>query len=87
MIRDSSFLSYQEAINTGAIGEQCQRIAEAVIEANQPVTRRELELLTGISISSISGRVNEMVKLGILKELDLSICPITGRRVHPLIAA
>jgi hypothetical protein len=42
-------------------------------------------LVTGLELSSICGRVNELVKLGMLQEQSPRKCGITGRRVVPVI--
>lgn len=84
-VRATSKQAFFDLIDSGELCEQEQKIVDFVKKFKRPVTRREIERGTGISISSVSGRVNELVgKRKILEESAPIKCPITGRTVHPV---
>ena len=43
-----------------------------------PATRSEIAKATGISVSSVTGRVHELVKNGVIEECSRRPCSITG---------
>jgi DNA-binding IclR family transcriptional regulator len=47
-------------------------------------TRSELAKRTGIRLSSICGRVSELIALGYLEEAGRRRCTETGRSAHPV---
>lgn len=84
-VRETSKKAFFEIVDSGELCDQEKRIIDYVKRFKRPVTRREIEAGTGISISSVCGRVNSLVnKHGVLKELEAIKCPITGRTVHPV---
>ena len=62
-------------------GEQCSRIL-AHVERSGPCTRRMTARALGMETSTVSARVNELVKHGDLCERFIAPCPITGVRVN-----
>lgn len=73
-VRDTSVEAYDAANASGLVGAQSLAILNTISEASQHghrnMTRREIAAATGIEISSVSGRVNELVKRGLLYEQE-----------------
>lgn len=64
------------------------RIYEAIVAGpSYGYTRRELAVLLRIDLSSVCGRVHELMQAGSIVELPARRCDQTGRGAHPLIAA
>lgn len=45
----------------------------------QGMTRRQIEAVTGLRSCQVSGRVNELIKAGVLAETTKAPCPVSGR--------
>ena len=58
------------------------KIISALKRKRRPLTRNELAILTGISINSVCGRVNALLKADVLEVDGIKKCPITGRNVE-----
>lgn len=85
-VADTSIDAYHEHRDSGRLGKQ----AQAILDKMRPgwgYSRRELVETTGIELSSICGRVNELLKLGILQEQSPRKCGVTGKRVVPVVKA
>ena len=63
---------------------QQTRILAMLERSGRPMTRGEIAAISGIALSAVCGRVNELVKVGSLIELDRRQCRITGRSAHPV---
>jgi hypothetical protein len=83
-VADTSIEAYHEHRDSGRLGAQHLHILDQM-RPGWGYSRRELMLITGLELSSICGRVNELVKLGMLQEQSPRKCGITGRRVVPVI--
>ena len=59
--------AYKEHRDTGKLGMQAQRILTAMIDG-QGYSRRELARAMGLELSSVCGRVNELLQAGLLVE-------------------
>jgi len=81
MIKETSFLAYQEHKTTGKALSQRVQIYE-FIKANQPVTRKQIEVNLGIGINAVCGRVNKLIEMGMLEIAFKDSCPITGKCVE-----
>jgi hypothetical protein len=84
MIASTSVLAYKEHRAIGKVGAQCSHIFDAM-EFGKDYSRRELAKLTGLELSSVCGRVNEMLGSGMLQENGSRKCQITGKTIHPII--
>ncbi len=82
-VKDTSIIAYQDITDSGAALTQKQRVYQA-IKASGPLTRQELAKLTGLAINAICGRVNELLKEGVVLEHDSRRCRVTGRLAHPV---
>lgn len=82
-VREASIDAYRDMSDTGKLGKQAQTILGAM-RAGRDYSLQELSRLTGIAINAISGRCNDMKKVGLLVEASGRKCSITGRTVHPV---
>lgn len=82
-VRGASLAAYRDMSDTGKLGKQAQTILGAM-RAGRDYSLQELSRLTGIAINAISGRCNDLKKLGLLVEAAGRKCSITGRTVHPV---
>lgn len=81
MVKDTSLLAYQEHKASGRALSQRLQIFE-FIKANQPVTRKQIELGLGIGINAVCGRVNKLLEMGLIEVAFKNYCPITGKYVE-----
>ncbi len=79
----TSIMAYEEHKDSGKVGLQAMLIFKSM-EAGKDYSRRELSELTGIELSSICGRVNEMLQIGMLAESDQRPCKITHKKIKPV---
>ncbi|WP_396189813.1 hypothetical protein [Flavobacterium sp.] len=82
-VRGASLAAYQELTETGKLSNQANKILTAM-KAGRDYSLQELSRLTGIAINAVSGRCNDMKRLGVLVEATSRKCSITGRSVHPV---
>lgn len=82
-IADTSIAAYREHKETGKLGRQAAKILEGM-SPSKDYSRKELSKELGIELSAICGRVNELLALGLLEELEPRKCNITGKRIHPI---
>lgn len=64
-----------------------EKIVRALRGAVTPLTRTELELITGLRINQIAGRVNDLVAAGKAKVSGKKICSVTKREVEGVLIA
>ncbi len=78
----ASIEAWYEINGIGLTNRQMLRIAELVRRHRKPCSNNEISLMSEIQINAVSARVNALVHLGVLvREPELSPCPVTGRRV------
>jgi DNA-binding IclR family transcriptional regulator len=80
MIRTSSADAYRKEQERGATA-RCQCIILDALREHGPMTRREIEERTGMRSSTVAGRVNELLTVGMVDEVDRRRCRISGRVV------
>lgn len=56
----------------------------AVMQHGKTYTRRELSRLTGIEVSSVAGRVNSLIHLGVIEVIGRKVCSVTRINVEAL---
>jgi len=85
----TSRLAYKQIQEEGTARTQRNVILEAVKSHHDPkgegLSRRELSLLTEIENSSVCGRVNGLLKDGLLEETTKRFCTISKRLIAPVI--
>lgn len=84
-VRDTSKAAYREFKESGQLGRQAQKIYDFLKHKGRPMTRAEIEHDTRIRISSVSGRVKEMLKCGRIKEAPKRKCRITKFIATPVV--
>lgn len=82
-VSDTSIEAYVEHKETGKLGRQASTLIEKMTP-NKDYSRKELSRETGIELSAVCGRVNELLSIGLLEELEPRKCTITGKRIHPI---
>lgn len=83
-VAQTSINAYKEHQAQGKVGTQAMRIFDAMA-FGKDYSRRELVGLTGLELSSVCGRVNEMVQIGMLREVMPRKCKVTGKTVKPVV--
>ena len=81
-VRDTSLEAYVEHAETGKLNEQQQTIMYFMRFKPDGVTRNELSTGTTMRLSSVCGRVNELIKKGLLEDGPRRKCSITGKNSH-----
>lgn len=89
-VRGISIQAYREHKASGAALKQWHRIYNTVrfFSIGDGITRAELEQKTGIRLSSVCGRVNELMNakpVGLIREGNQRVCRVTKHLAHPLI--
>lgn len=89
MIKPTSRAAYDALINSDRITKSQRAVLLTVACSSREVlTRRYIAHVLGQQASSISGRVNELVKAGHLAVVaDPVLCPVTKRMVEGLVFA
>ena len=82
-VRENSIEAYDAIIASGRRNTQHAQIIAALAGKRQGLTRAELKQATGIEISSICGRVKELLDGGTIEELPARPNP-SGRAACPL---
>lgn len=82
-VADTSIIAYKEHKALGKVGKQAQALFD-YMDFGIEYSRKELARSTGMELSSVCGRVNEMLEVGMLKEGDKRKCKITGKLISPV---
>jgi hypothetical protein len=84
-VATTSAISYREHRDSGKLGFQHRQVlAKMQQEPGRAFSRRELAERTRMDLSSICGRVNELLSLGVLEEAPQRRCEITGKKIKPV---
>ena len=83
-IAETSVMAYKEHKATGKVGSQAMYIFETM-GFNKDYSRREIVQITGLELSSVCGRINEMLQSGMLKEVSQRKCKVTGKTINPIV--
>lgn len=81
-VRDTSLDAYVEHGDSGQLGRQQWFLMMWFHRTGKQYTRRELAEETGMLLSSICGRVNELIELGYLEDAPRRPCQVTGKSAH-----
>jgi len=85
--RDTSRDALAEHKETGRLGKQQQVVFAVLTRSGQAFTRAELAANTGLPVSSICGRVKELLDLQVVVEDPRRPCSVTGKAAHPVRSA
>lgn len=80
-VADTSIEAYDEHKAAGKVGAQAHMIL-GMLEDSRNYSRKEISKLVGIELSSVCGRVNELLAVGLLVEDEKRKCSITGKTIH-----
>jgi hypothetical protein len=83
-VAETSVMAYKEHRAIGKVGSQAMYIFE-IMEFNKGYSRREIVKITGLELSSVCGRINEMLQSGMIEELVPRKCNITGKTIKPIV--
>jgi len=84
-MRDTSLSAYLELADAGEIGARQAEVLQFLMDhSHDDYSRRELASLTGIELCSVTGRVNELMRKGLIVEGPQRKCRITGKTVWPV---
>ena len=82
-VTETSIQAYKEQQAEGKVGTQANSIYR-IMQAGKDYSRRELVAVTLIELSSVCGRVHELLQLGLLKEGKKRKCKVTGKTIIPV---
>ena len=84
MNRLTSRIAYKNIIECGKATNQKKQIIKTLLSDKEPMSRREIASETLIELGSVSGRVNELIKLGIVRETRMRKCSISNKLIQPI---
>lgn len=85
MLSATSVQNYHEHRNSGKLGAQAQQILDFLTEhPNQNFSRAEISESTGVRLSSVCGRVSELLEDKLITERPERHCGITGKTITPV---
>lgn len=72
--------SYKRMIADGKAVTGQQKIMRALLYHHKGLTRREVEVYTGMRPNQVTGRMAELIKAGVVEEVGTRVNPETGHR-------
>jgi len=82
MARSTSVQQYAEMDVKGVLGREQARILDIISRAGEPLTDKEISAYNDISINAVTGRRNELLKKGLIRDAGTRPCNITGNNSH-----
>ena len=82
-VAPTSIAAYRDHQAAGKIGLQSQQILDTMLPGRD-YSRRELSAFAGLELSSVCGRVNEMLGIGMIEEGPPRKCKVTGKTIKPV---
>ena len=83
-ISQSSITAYNEIMSDGKAETQLKTILSLLNIWKEPLSASEIKAQTGFEINAVSGRINDLKKLGVLVECDRRPCAVTNRLITPV---
>ena len=83
MNRRTSRISYKDLIETGREGTQIKSILK-LLATGESLSRREISDVVRIEVSAVAGRVNSLIKMGIIQENKMRKCLISKKLIKPV---
>lgn len=77
-MKHTSLFAYQSLLMDGTISSQEQQILEALYK---PMTSRQISKISQLERSSVTGRLNSLVKKKLVEECGDTICKVTKKKV------
>ena len=82
MVTETSIEQYDTLRTSGQLGEQQKKILDIISRSGEPLTDKEISEYNNININSVTGRRNELLKKGFIKDAGTRPCNITGNNSH-----
>lgn len=82
-VRDTSIQAYHDHEGDGILGYQQGEILKKM-KRGRDYSRSELAEASGIRLTSVCGRVKELIDKGRIGEGPIRACKVTGRTVRPV---
>ena len=86
-MQDTSRIAYKQIHNEGISANQKELIYNLCLDYPNGLSLREICRKTKIDINAVSGRVNDLKKVGLLTTIKKRKCIITGRLISPVITS
>lgn len=86
-MRDTSLLAYDELRASGRQMTQAQQIYRLLNNSGSAMSLREIARRLRLDTSSVSGRVNDLKKDGLVLEVERRKCSISGKTIIPVTTA
>jgi hypothetical protein len=83
-VRAISREAYIKHLESGKALTQWQKIYNYLCANGGAFTRAEIAEVTGIRLSSVCGRVNELLRANMIAEFERRRCDVTGEPAHPV---
>lgn len=83
-VADTSLDAYRDHRDSGELGAQQRKVMLFFHTKGGEHTRAELAERVPMRLSSVCGRVNELIEMGYLAEGPRRRCSVTGRNAHPV---
>lgn len=81
----TSIEAYREHMATGKLGDQAREIVEFLaLRTDRDWSRAELSKAMGLRLSSVCGRVNELLHSGHVDAAPARACTVTGKKINPV---
>lgn len=85
-VSETSKQAHAENIKSGLYTAQERILVDAIKKNPSGITRKELAAFARVELCAVTGRINDLVKFGAVKEPTKRKCSISGRNVKVLIA-
>jgi hypothetical protein len=84
----TSLWAYDEIRSDGTTSKQCAVILDLLRTfPDRLFSRFDIHSVTGLRLASVTGRVNEMIAVGLVVETGTKVDPLTSKTVKTLKAA
>lgn len=81
----TSIEAYREHRSSGRLGDQAREIVEFLaLRSYRDWSRAELSEAMGLRLSSVCGRVNELLHSGHIEAAPSRACMVTGKKINPV---
>lgn len=79
MVRYATLVGYRENVLSGINSQNQQAVLTALFEADVPLTRRMIEIQTGLRISSVCPAVLKLLEAGLIQVAYQALDPHSDR--------
>lgn len=84
-VATTSIEAYREHRSSGKLGDQAREIVEFLaLRTDRDWSRAELSEAIGLRLSSVCGRVNELLHTQHIEAAPARACTVTGKKINPV---